>query len=89
IDVGGLIGISTSKIYNSYSSGNISSIFFNPNNEQLGAIGGLVGTTIGGIFDSYSTVNIDTSRSIVGGLVGLARFDDEYNYIDNSYATGN
>ncbi len=75
-NIGGLIGENEGgKIFNSYSTGNISGI----NN-----IGGLIGTnTNGQIFNSYATGNV-TGTDIVGGLIG----NNSNSSITNSYSVG-
>ena len=73
--VGGLVGINSGKISNSYTTGSVSGTNF---------IGGLVGyKSNGSISNSYATASV-SGTTYVGGLVG--RYDN--GSISSSYATG-
>lgn len=76
--VGGLAGVNSGTITNSYSTGSVSGV---------GNVGGLAGENSGTITNSYATGSVSvtgTGSNSFGGLVG-------YNSgtISNSYATGN
>jgi len=79
--IGGLVGINSSMIINSYSSGTVIGRI----KYSYEKVGGLVGYNDGSITNSHFTGNV-IGKSSVGGLVGL-------NYtqgaITNSYSIGN
>jgi hypothetical protein len=75
--IGGLVGWSTGRIFNCYSTGNVAGDWY---------VGGLVG------FIADSTVNMSFSKAnasgstSVGGLAGMT--GDETSVVSNCYATG-
>jgi hypothetical protein len=71
--IGGLVGVNFGTVSNSYSTGNVTSIW---------SAGGLVGNNLGTVSNSYSTGNV-TSDYGVGGLAG-----GNSGTVINSYATG-
>jgi len=80
--IGGLVGVNSGTINNSYTSGNVS-------NTTGSDIGGLVGLNNGTINNSHATGNVSNTAnrrwSNVGGLVG---YGHSTNTVSNSYATG-
>ena len=72
--VGGLVGLNTGSIVNSYNTG--------ATTGTNSYIGGLVGFNAGSIVNSYNTGDVN-GLSVVGGLVG-----DNTGSIVNSYNTG-
>jgi filamentous hemagglutinin family protein len=80
VAVGGLVGVNSGTITNSYATGNVSG----------DAVGGLVGLNAGSINNSYSTSSVTGSSvtgskyGIGGGLVGV-----NFGAVTNSYSTGN
>lgn len=73
--VGGLLGSSSTYVYNSYSNVSVNGI---------NSVGGLIGAGNCDVNNSYATGNVNGSYR-VGGLVGY----NLYGNIENSYATGN
>ncbi len=73
--MGGLVGISSALIANSYATGNVSAT-----NGKI--LGGLVGNSGGTISDCYATGAVSGSMRL-GGLVGIAS-----GFICDSYAIG-
>ena len=71
--IGSLVGVNFGTVSNSYSTGNVTSIW---------SAGGLVGNNLGTVSNSYSTGNV-TSDYGVGGLAG-----GNSGTVINSYATG-
>ncbi len=76
---GGMVGVNSGTISNSYSTGNISG------GSGFQNVGGFVGYNVGSITNSYATGNVSGNDEI-GGFVGTT---DVGNSISNSYATGN
>ena len=81
--VGGLAGINSGTISNSYNTGSV-------NATGQSNVGGLVGYNTGTVTDSHATGNVSSTGSSggdggVGGLVGT----DYTGIVSNSYATGN
>ena len=76
--VGGLVGVNSGTITNSYATGAV---------EGDSRVGGLVGANDGTIRNSYATGAVTGTGSYVGGLVGLAGWNQR-GTIRNSYATG-
>ncbi len=73
--VGGLVGMNSGSISNSYATANV---------EGDLNLGGLVGANYGSISNSYTTGKVTGSRGNVGGLVGT----NWSGSISNSYTTG-
>ncbi|MEK4426872.1 GLUG motif-containing protein [Solibacillus sp. FSL K6-1523] len=73
-NVGGLVGLSSGSITNSYTTGSV---------EGTRTVGGLVGNSYGSIENSYATGSVTGTGDYVGGLVGSSASS-----ITNSYATG-
>jgi len=84
---GGILGLGTCSISNSYSTGTITEVNSGSGGGNMGGIIGGVVASNGFISNSYSTININTpnSNGMVGGLVGQATSPFS---ILNSYATG-
>ena len=85
--VGGLAGLSTGTISNSYASGTV---------NGTSNVGGLAGYNDGAILNSHSSSAVTGNTRDVGGLVGWNQTFDNAGitsvgtgYISNSYATGN
>ena len=78
IDVGGLVGMTSKRIHNSFASGDVIGLASTPGVN----VGGLVGRSSSSISDSYATGNVSGSSN-VGGLAGRST-----GAINNSYATG-
>ncbi|MDP2672260.1 MAG: tetratricopeptide repeat protein, partial [Nanoarchaeota archaeon] len=76
IRTGGLVGDNNGKIYNSYSTVNVSG------NQD---VGGLTGENAGNILNSYSCGNVDGVGSNSGGLIGFAVSAGKTNY---TYSAG-
>ena len=97
-NVGGLAGINTGIISNSYSTGTVtgSDVTGAFNEDQVGSIGGLVGRNDGNISGSYSSATVTATSGdqgaggamnfTQGGIGGLA--GSSQSPITNSYATG-
>ena len=79
--VGGLAGISLSRITNSYATGSV--IGIGSEASEFANVGGLVGQNQSTITNSYATASVEGFRRNVGGLVG--RNDGT---IVGSYAAG-
>jgi PGF-pre-PGF domain-containing protein len=73
---GGLVGINSGTVTNSYASGSISG---------ADRVGGLLAWSNGDVSDSYATGNVNGSGDYVGGFVGYNHYQGS---INNCYATG-
>ncbi len=76
-NVGGLVGYSTGRLFNCYSTGQVSGDWY---------VGGLIGlVTDSTVNTSFSKASVSGNRDI-GGLVGMT--GDETSVISDCYATG-
>jgi hypothetical protein len=70
LQVGALTGSNGGTVRRCYSSGTVSSVYFDESEgSRVGLVGGLVGWNAGTVGSSYSTCNV-TGEESVGGLVG-------------------
>ena len=84
--MGGLLGVNTSHVNDSYATSDVTAI-----GGRYGNAGGLVGYSVNAVTRSYATGNV-TSNYRAGGLVSDCKGFPSFNIrcpITDSYATGN